>query len=167
MFACSHYIFETTKINQVMSVVQSISSHFKQLNEEQQKDFVHFISMQLQKNSEEETSNSIACPYCSSKNFKKNGMQNNVQKYKCKECSKNFRATHDTMFYGLKKKDKIELFISHMLQEKSLRQLAKEVEISLNTSWDWKRRIEKELSGDPAPVSERLEEILAVETEMI
>lgn len=65
------------------------------------------------------------------------------------------------------KKEKVELFIEHMLQEKSLRQLAKEVDISLNTSWDWKRRIEKELSNDPAPVNERLEEILAFEAELM
>lgn len=151
-----------------MSVIQLISSHYKELSDKQQNEFVQFISMKLQKVSEgEKPESSISCPYCSSDQYKKNGKQNGVQKYKCKACSKNFRATHDTMFYGMKKKEKVELFIEHMLQEKSLRQLAKEVDISLNTSWDWKRRIEKELSNDPAPVNDRLEEILAFEAELI
>lgn len=41
----------------------------------------------------------ITCPLCQSKNFKKNGKKNNVQRYFCYNCSKSFSSTTNTILY--------------------------------------------------------------------
>ena len=41
----------------------------------------------------------VSCPYCGSKEFKKNGFTKyNLQKYRCKECKQNFVITTGTIF---------------------------------------------------------------------
>lgn len=147
-----------------MNLVQAISEQYKKMDATQKDELVQFIFLNLTKNVNDEGTETVeACPHCGSKKFKKNGRQHDVQRYKCKSCFKNFRAATDTVFFALKKKDKITAFIAHMLEEKSLRQLAKDVNISLNTSWDWKRKIVNELAELPEHlISVKAEEILAV-----
>jgi transposase-like protein len=41
------------------------------------------------------------CPHCKSEKIVKNGPdRKNVQKYRCKECKKNFLETHGTIYHG-------------------------------------------------------------------
>jgi transposase-like protein len=41
------------------------------------------------------------CPYCNTEKVWKNGKDHRrVQKYKCKECKKNFLDTHGTIYHG-------------------------------------------------------------------
>ncbi len=81
------------------------------------------------------------CPSCHSIHIKKNGHQQGLQMYKCKDCGKNFRETTGTFVYYLHKKELMLDYIRLMLEGKTLRQCSKELHISLPTSFEWRHRI--------------------------
>ena len=64
----------------------------------------------------------------------KNGLQNGMQNYRCKDCGRQFRVTTGTFVYRLQKKEKMLDYIRCMVAGKSLRACAKEVGISLPLS---------------------------------
>jgi transposase-like protein len=81
------------------------------------------------------------CPNCESSNIIKNGRQLGQQLYICKDCGRNFRVTTGTFVYKIQKREKMLSYIRCMLEDKTLRQCADEVGISLPTSFAWRHRI--------------------------
>ncbi len=81
------------------------------------------------------------CPYCKAKGAIKAGFLNNVQRYKCKSCGKNFRANTGTATAHLKKKALLKTYLIHFFAGKSLRECARETGISQQTSFDWRHKI--------------------------
>ncbi|MGB4003148.1 MAG: IS1595 family transposase, partial [Bacteroidales bacterium] len=81
------------------------------------------------------------CPDCRSNHIIKNGLQNGMQNYRCKDCGRQFRVTTGTFVYRLQKKEKMLDYIRCMVAGKSLRTCAKEVGISLPTSFAWRHKI--------------------------
>ncbi|MGB4489595.1 MAG: hypothetical protein WBI75_00435, partial [Bacteroidales bacterium] len=81
------------------------------------------------------------CPDCRSNHIIKNGLQNGMQNYRCKDCGRQFRVTTGTFVYRLQKKEKMLDYIRCMVAGKSLRACAKEVGISLPTSFAWRHKI--------------------------
>jgi len=67
------------------------------------------------------------CPDCRSNHIIKNGLQNGMQNYRCKDCGRQFRVTTGTFVYRLQKKEKMLDYIRCMVAGKSLRACAKEV----------------------------------------
>ncbi|MGB4129165.1 MAG: IS1595 family transposase, partial [Bacteroidales bacterium] len=47
------------------------------------------------------------CPDCRSNHIIKNGLQNGMQNYCCKDCGRQFRVTTGTFVYRLQKKEKM------------------------------------------------------------
>jgi DNA-directed RNA polymerase subunit RPC12/RpoP len=64
-----------------------------------------------------------------------------MQNYRCKDCGRQFRVTTGTFVYRLQKKEKMLDYIRCMVAGKSLRACAKEVGISLPTSFAWRHKI--------------------------
>jgi transposase-like protein len=81
------------------------------------------------------------CPECRSNDIVKNGKQKGMQNYLCKHCGRQFRVTTGTFVYRLQKSQLMLEYIRCMVAGKSLRACAREVGISLPTSFTWRHKI--------------------------
>lgn len=83
------------------------------------------------------------CPHCSSSNTIKIGKQYGVQRFSCKNCKHDFRASTGSFVAGLKKGkgEKLKLYLRHFIAGKSIRYCATACEISVPTSFNWRHRI--------------------------
>jgi len=83
------------------------------------------------------------CPYCKSKKVYRRGKQKNVQMYKCREpeCSLWFSETTGTALYNIQLKNKWQSYLNCMEQGLSIKRIAKKLEISVQTSFDWRHKI--------------------------
>ena len=86
-------------------------------------------------------STGILCPDCNSSHVIKNGLQNGVQNYMCKNCRRQFRVTTGTFMYGIHHRDKMLEYIKCMSAGMTLRECARNVGICLQTSFFWRHRI--------------------------
>ena len=99
-----------------------------------------------------------ACPHCKSKRVHKRGSQNSVQMYKCVDCSKWFSSTTGTPLWDIKRKDKWQSYLNCMQQNMPIKKIAKEIGISIQTSFDWRHKILSVLNEHtPAKLSGRVE----------
>ena len=87
-----------------------------------------------------------ACPHCSSLKVYKRGKQRGVQMYKCNECNKWYSETSGTPLYDIKLKHKWQSYLSCMEQGMPIKKIAKELGISIQTSFDWRHKILSSLS---------------------
>ena len=98
------------------------------------------------------------CPHCSSKKVYKRGKQRGVQMYKCNDCNKWYSETTGTPLYDIKLKNKWQSYLNLMEQGFSIKKIAKELEISIQTSFDWRHKILSSLSEfTPVELSEEVE----------
>ena len=97
----------------------------------------NFTSEELKKKESE----GCVCPHCGSMKTRKNGIIKGVQRFICNDCKKNFRPSTGSATINLKKKELFKMYIPHMLSGKSIRLCAKEVGISIQTSFDWRHKI--------------------------
>lgn len=88
-----------------------------------------------------ESSHRKECPHCNSSNIYKRGKQKGVQMYQCKDCSKWYSETTGTPLWDIKKKEKWQHYLQCMQQGMSIKKTAKEVGISIQTSFDWRHKI--------------------------
>jgi len=95
----------------------------------------------------EKSNNRKDCPHCSSTSVYKRGKQHGVQMYKCRSCSKWFSETTGTPLWDIKLKHKWQGYLRCMEQGMSIKKIAKELEISIQTSFDWRHKVLSSLSG--------------------
>lgn len=81
------------------------------------------------------------CPYCENTSVHKRGKQNGVQMYRCKSCEKWYSETTGTPLSGIQLKDKWQSYLYCMEQGMPLKKIAKELGISIQTSFDWRHKI--------------------------
>lgn len=81
------------------------------------------------------------CPHCSSIEVYKRGKQRGVQMYSCKACKKWYSETTGTPLYDIKLKSKWQAYLRCMEQGMSIKKIAKELGISIQTSFDWRHKI--------------------------
>ena len=132
------------------SKIYDIIEQFKQLDEHSQQAVANYILSLIEtggrvfKFSQIEASESrerMSCPHCGSHNVYKKGKYKDVQMYVCRDCGRSYRETTGTALYGIKKRELLPKYIKLMLQGCSLRCIAKELGISLQTSFDWRHKI--------------------------
>jgi len=87
------------------------------------------------------------CPRCDCEYVTKAGMSDGRQVYKCKKCGYRFRETAKSLVYYSHKYYLLMDYIKCMLEGKSLRACAKEVGISLPTSFKWRHKILSAIQG--------------------
>ena len=90
--------------------------------------------------------NKKPCPHCSSTKVYKRGKQRGVQMYKCNDCSKWYSETSGTPLYDIKLKSKWQSYLGCMEQGMPIKKIAKELDISIQTSFDWRHKILSSLS---------------------
>lgn len=81
------------------------------------------------------------CPHCSSIKVYKRGKQKGVQMYKCNDCTKWYSETTGTPLYDIKLKSKWQSYLNCMEQGMPIKKIAKELNISIQTSFDWRHKI--------------------------
>jgi transposase-like protein len=87
------------------------------------------------------------CPRCKCEHVTKAGVRNGRQVYKCKYCKYQFRETAKSFVYYSHKYYLFMDYLKCMLEGKSLRACAKEVGISLPTSFRWRHKILSAIQG--------------------
>ena len=87
------------------------------------------------------------CPRCRCEYVTKAGVHNGRQVYKCKNCKYQFRETAKSLVYYSHKYYLLVDYIKCMLEGKSLRACAKEIGISLPTSFRWRHKILAAIQG--------------------
>lgn len=98
------------------------------------------------------------CPHCGSNKVYKRGKQNGIQQYRCLECKKWYSETTGTPLWDIKLKHKWQSYIRCMEQGMSIKKIAKELNISIQTSFDWRHKILSSLSSfEPEKLSDVVE----------
>jgi len=85
--------------------------------------------------------NKKPCPHCQSEKVYKRGKQNGVQMYQCNDCKKWYSETTGTPLYDIKLKSKWQSYLRCMEQGMPIKKIATELEISIQTSFDWCHKI--------------------------
>lgn len=81
------------------------------------------------------------CPYCKSEKVLKRGKQKGVQMYQCKSCVKWYSETTGTALWDIKLKTKWQGYLRCMEQGMSLKAIAQELEICIQTAFNWRHKI--------------------------
>ena len=81
------------------------------------------------------------CPHCSSTNVYKRGKKKGVQVYRCNGCSRWFSETTGTSLYLIKLKSKWQSYLRCMEKGMPIKKIAKELDICIQTSFDWRHKI--------------------------
>jgi len=139
-----------------MGVTEEIKNKFLRLNGDQQKQLLkELIAVHEKKthvsgrkiNIISNKSVKITCPHCYGTNVHKRGKQKGVQMYKCNDCGKWHSETSGTPLYNLKHKAKLEAYIELMEKGMSIKNIAKELNISVQTSFNWRHKLLKTLDS--------------------
>jgi transposase-like protein len=85
--------------------------------------------------------NKKPCPHCSSKQVYKRGKQSGVQMYQCRDCSKWYSETTGTPLWDIKLKNKWQGFLRCFDKGMSIKKISEELEISIQTSFDWRHKL--------------------------
>jgi transposase-like protein len=102
--------------------------------------------------------NKKPCPHCSSSKTHKRGKQKGVQMYRCVACLKWYSETTGTALYDIKLKSKWQSYLTCMEKGMPIKKIAKELNISIQTSFDWRHKILSSLSQFiPKELSEEVE----------
>ena len=102
-----------------------------------------------EKHFSESAHNNSNCPHCHSNHIVKIGKLSGNQKFKCKDCGKNFTITTNTVFQSTKKSLSVWYkYIDLMSKKLSLREIAKELNINLKTAFYWRHKILNALKSD-------------------
>ncbi len=131
----------TTK--EIRDLFQALSgSAQEQLLDDLLKDFE--LKGQVLENVKQELSQKKSiksCPHCSSVKVHKRGKQKGVQMYRCVDCGKWYSETTGTPLWDIKLKSKWQSYLRCMEQGMSIKKIAKEINISIQTSFDWRHKI--------------------------
>ena len=103
----------------------------------EKRDSVKFVSYML---NNDETEVGRSCPHCKSKSLHKWGIRNDLQRYKCKDCSKTFNVLTGTPLAHLRKKGRWLAYAKCLIDGLSIRKAATECGVHRNTSFRWRHR---------------------------
>lgn len=94
------------------------------------------------------------CPICGGTHYIKHGFYKGIQRYKCKECTKTFSKTTNSLWSYSKKNPELWIqFLELMIEKKSLRYCAEKLNISLVTAFYWRHKVLYGLSLECTPTS--------------
>ena len=147
-----------------MKKTSHILSYFKRLNPSDQSEVLQQLRLEFEGQgkmleiAQSEIQAKKPCPHCNSALVHKRGKQNGVQMYRCSSCEKWFSSTTGTPLWDIKKKQKWQNYLMCMQQGMSIKKTAKEVGISVQTSFDWRHKILSVLNKEvPEKLTGRVE----------
>ena len=133
-----------------MKSSQEIKQLFEQLPLESQRELLEELLLEnelqgkvLQEAGEEvvQKRKKKPCPHCSSTKVHKRGKKKGVQMYRCSDCGKWYSETTGTALFEIKLKDKWQSYLNCMEQGMTIKAIAKKLNISIQTSFDWRHKI--------------------------
>lgn len=143
---------------------EEIVAHFKSLSAVAQSEILQSLRVEFEGKGKlldvarSENMTKKACPRCGNSRVHKRGKQSGVQMYKCVGCTKWFSSTTGTPLWDIKRKDKWQSYLNCMQQNMPIKKIAKEIGISIQTSFDWRHKILSVLNKDvPVKLSGRVE----------
>lgn len=80
------------------------------------------------------------CPHCAAAHGVRNGHANGLQRYRCHECRKTFNALTGTALARLHQREKWLSQSVALTEGKTLRQVARQLNIALSTAHCWRHR---------------------------
>lgn len=83
----------------------------------------------------------FVCPHCAGEDIVGHGNYNGRKRYKCKSCNKTFNDLTGTSISHIHKKEEWNSYLQCLANSLSLREAAKQVGISLKTSFLWRHKI--------------------------
>lgn len=89
---------------------------------------------------EQSFENKPVCPYCKGTELYRWGKASDLQRYRCRRCSRTFNVLTGTPLARLRHKGKWKKFEQTMVTGFSLRKSASICGIGLNTSFKWRHR---------------------------
>lgn len=106
--------------------------------------------------------NHDTCPLCGSSNFVKNGKSRlGIQKFKCKDCIRNFsETTNSPMSYSKKPIEKWIEYMACMCEAETVRFSAQRTKLSISTSFQWRHKI---LNALKAKLNDNLNGIVEID----
>jgi transposase-like protein len=150
-----------------MKTSQEIKQKFSELPLDAQSDLLeellqaHELEGKVLLSAEQEVSSKRSkkpCPHCKSDDVNKRGQRNGVRVYSCNRCEKWFRETTGTPLYSIKLKSKWQSYLRCMEQGMPIKKIAKELGISIQTSFDWRHKILSSLNQfEPTQLSSEVE----------
>ncbi|MGL5417640.1 MAG: transposase [Clostridium sp.] len=82
------------------------------------------------------------CPHCLGEEVKKYGFYKEKQRYKCKGCGRVFTVRTETLYHWSKKLEKnIKSYIKLMYEGRTIREIAKAMNITIVTAFLWRHKI--------------------------
>jgi transposase-like protein len=131
---------KTKYIIEFISNIKSIDQpHYKMIKEEVSKR----ESRKLVANTIETKETKINCPHCNSKDLKKWGIRNDLQRYRCKKCSKTFNCITGTPLARLRKKGRWIDFAICLKEGYTVRKSAEFCGVNKATAFLWRHRFLK------------------------
>lgn len=138
-----------------MDQISILRQMFLTLSEEEQKAFLESLNpVKKETKSFESLRQSIlrrnpnplkdrcSCPHCKGINVVKNGTVRGIQRFKCKDCSKTFSYTTNTILYKSNKPlETWEKFCECLINKFSLRKSSEMCGINLHTAFSWRHKI--------------------------
>ena len=86
------------------------------------------------------------CPNCVDNKYVKFGFKSNSKRYKCKSCNRSFTEFSGTWMAGIHSKEKLDDYLSLMMEEKSLDKIKIALSMNKKTAFDWRHKILASLS---------------------
>ncbi|BCE02486.1 IS1595 family transposase [Marinicellulosiphila megalodicopiae] len=80
------------------------------------------------------------CIHCQSNRLRKYGFSNGRQRFFCNECRKSFVCTRGSAYFYQHKPELWQKYLEHMLDQDSIRRCAKDLNICVTTSFNWRHR---------------------------
>ncbi len=131
-----------------MTAVNKLHQDFQKLSDEEKQAFLAEIVSQSTGQTEiselKAHINQIKkkhCPHCESHSIVANGKNKGVQRFRCKDCGKNFSENTGTSVSNLKKGHLWKTYIKHMFDGHSIAKCAELTGISIQTSFDWRHKV--------------------------
>jgi transposase-like protein len=125
-------------------IPEDFKSYFTTLGEESKRRLIDEL-LELSDSSKDfakgEERSPVNCPRCKSVENRPNGYLKGVRRYCCTSCGKYYSETTNKFWYNIKKKSELKNYLYHMLQGHSIRKCARECDISIQTSFNWRHKI--------------------------
>lgn len=88
----------------------------------------------------EEARANLSCPHCAGLKLHRHGHDRGLQRYRCCVCKKTFNALTGTPLARLRYRERWLNYLDGMLDGKSVRAVARELEVHRNTTFRWRHR---------------------------
>ena len=100
-----------------------------------------YSSSVIRIDSEIDKDNPLVCPHCQSERVYGHGKYKGRNRYRCQSCKKTFNDYTGTAVSGIHDIEKFEKFIQMSIDSPSIRKVAKELNINIKTSFDWRHKL--------------------------